>query len=153
MSDLRVVWETFESDLTGDARARLRSLSDRIPRVGERDPYRIAMNKLGLDQPTPAEAALKARLIRGSYRARGLPADALLIAVVETGIGVWATNDPGPFSVEGGDVVGSSLRVHAFSEPPPVSTGMVTLFGVVVPGVSELEVREALWVAREVLTA
>ena len=145
--------ETFEADFTGSARARLRALSDRIPRVAPTDPYRIAMNKLGLDEPTPAEAALKARLLRGGYRSRGLPADALLIAVVETGIGVWATNDPGPLSLDEHDVVGASLRVRVFSEPPPVSSGVMTLYAVVVPGVSALEAREALWVAREILTA
>jgi len=147
------VSETFEASLEGDLRERLRTLSNRIPRVAERDPYRIAMNKLGLDAPTPAEAALKARLLRGGYRSRGLPADALLIAVVETGIGVWATNDPGPLSLDELDVVGASLRVRVFAAPPPVSSGVVTLYAVVVPGVSELEVREALWVARELLTA
>lgn len=151
MSDLRVVWETFEADLSGHLRARLRTLSDRVPRTGRADPYRIAMNKLGLDDPTPAEAALKARLISGAYRSHGLPADALLIAVVETGIGVWATNDPGPLSVDGADVVGEFLRVRVFSSPPPVSAGIVTVFAVVVPGVSELEAREALWIARELL--
>lgn len=146
-----MVHETFESDLSGDLRARLRTLSDRVPRAGRMDPYRIAMNKLGLDDPTPAEAALRDRLVRGRYRSHGLLADALLIALVETGIGVWATNDAS-LHLEGTDVVGETLRVHVFSSVlPPVSAGRVTLFALVVPGVSELEVREALWVARELL--
>lgn len=152
MSDLRIVSETFDTALTGSLRPRLRALSDRIPRVGDRDPYRIAMNRLGLAEPTPAEAALRDRLVQGRYRSHGVLADALLIAVVETGIGVWATNDA-ELRVEGTDVVGESVRFHVFSAPPPVSAGRLTVFALVVPGVSELEVREALWVARELLTA
>ncbi|MDA0183705.1 hypothetical protein OJ997_25575 [Solirubrobacter phytolaccae] len=149
-----MVWETFETALTGDLRPRLRSLSDRVPRVAELDPYRIAMNRLGLDEPTPAEAALKARLIRGGYRSRGVLADALLVATVDTGVGVWATNDVGPLRVEGMDVVGATLRVRVFAAPPvPVSAGSVTVFALVVPGVSELEVREALWIVRDALAA
>lgn len=150
--------ETFEAELARrsppDVRARLRSLSDRLPRVPSApDPYRLAMNRLGLDEPTPAEAALKARLIRGGYRSRGLLADALLIAVVETGVGVWATDDPGPLAVAGDEVVGEWLRVRVFSAPPKVTASPVTVFAFVVGGVAEGTVREALWVVREILSA
>jgi len=148
-----VLSETFDAELKGDLRDRLRALSDRIPRIGERDPYRIVMNRLGLAEPTPAEAALRDRLVRGKYRSHGVLADALLIAVVETGIGVWATNDPGPFTIDAHDVVGASSRVRVFSSPRSVSSGSLTVFALVVPGVSELEVREALWTARGLLTA
>lgn len=152
MSDLVLVSETFEADLSGNARARLRALSDRVPHVpAERDPYRLAMNRLGLDAPTPAEAAFKDRLVWGGYRSRGLLADALLIAVVETGAGVWAAS--GPVRLEGAEVVGEGWRVPVFSAPPPVVGPCVTVFGFAVPAVGEGVVREALWIVREVLTA
>ena len=148
--------ETFEADLSRrsprDVRARLRALADRVPRVPtEPDPYRIAMTRLGVDEPTPAEAVLRERLIRGGYRSRGLLADALLIATVETGVGVWATDDPGPLRLEGSEVVGSTLRVRVFSPPPRASSGRLTVFAFVVPGVAEVAVREALWVVRDVV--
>jgi hypothetical protein len=155
LSDLRLLCETFEADLSRRSlRPQLRALSDRVPRVRDAgDPYRIAMNRLGIDAPTPAEAALKARLIHGGYRSRGLVADALLIAVVETGVGVWVTDDPGPLVLDGDEVVGAGVRFRVFSAPPPATRPLVCAFALVVPGVAELEVREALWVVRELLAA
>ena len=82
-----------------EVRDRLRALSDRIHGAravamrGEPVPHahRVFFRHVGLDpdvQRVPAEAALVERLLRGGYESRGLPADALLIALVDTGIGV-----------------------------------------------------------------
>ena len=42
---------------------------------------------------TPVEAAVVDRLLHGGFRSRGLLDDALLLAVVETGVPVWALDD------------------------------------------------------------
>ena len=134
-----------------DVRARLRALADRVPRVPhDVDPYAIAMARLGIEGPAPAEAALRARLVRGGYRSRGLLADALLIAVVETGVGVWATDAVDELRIEDGCVVGAGLRVPLFVAPPRLSSPRVTLFGVVVPGVAAGVVEEAVQIAAEI---
>ena len=155
MSELALVCEAVEvahaRRSPPDVRARLRALADRVPRVPhDVDPYAIAMARLGVEGPAPAEAALRARLVRGGYRSRGLLADALVIAVVETGVGVWATDDPGPLRVVDDAVVGASLNVRVFSTPPPVSSSPVTLFGIVVPGVATGVVEEAVQIAAEI---
>ena len=134
------------------ARARLRALSDRVPHLAD-DPYRIAMNRLGLDAPTPAEAALRGRLVRGGYRSRGLVADACLIALVDTGVGVWAVDAVDELRIEDGCVVGPGVRVPLFVAPPRVSGSRVTFFGVVVPGVAAGVVEEAVWIAADIVAA
>lgn len=134
-----------------DVRERLRALADRIPRVAaEADPYAIAMARLGIDAPSPREAALRARLVRGGYRSRGLVADACLIALVETGVGVWAV-DADELRIEEGCVVGSGLRVPLFTAPPRPSSSRITLFGVVVPGVAVGVVEEAVLIAADIV--
>ena len=55
--------------------------------------YRVFFRHIGLDpdeERTPVEAAALQRLIKGGYRSQGLLEDALTIAVVETGVPVWA---------------------------------------------------------------
>ena len=137
-----------------DVRARLRALADRVPRVPHAvDPYAMAMARLGVEGPAPAEAALRARLVRGGYRSRGLLADALLIAVVETGVGVWAVDAVDELRIEEGCVVGAGLRVPLFASPPRPSSPRVTLFGVVVPGVAVGVVEEAVQIAAEIAAA
>ena len=134
-----------------DVRARLRALADRVPRVPhDVDPYAIAMTRLGVAGPPPAEVALRARLIRGGYRSRGLLRDALLIAVVETGVGVWAVDAVDELRIEEGCVVAGDVRVPLFSSPPRVSSPRVTLFGVVIPGVAVGVVEEAVQLAAEI---
>lgn len=132
------------------ARARLRALSDRVPHVPhDADPYAIAMRRLGLDGPSPRERALRDRLVHGGYRSRGLVADACLIALVETGVGVWATGAD-ELRIEEGCVVGAELRVPLFTAPPKVSGPRVTFFGVVVPGVAVGVVEEAVVIAADI---
>jgi hypothetical protein len=133
-----------------DLRTRLRALADRVPRVAD-DPYRVTLNRLGIDAPTPAEAALRARLVAGGYRSRGALPDALLIATIETGVGVWATDDPGPLRIEGGEVVGAALRVPLFTAPPRPSSPRVIVYGVVAAGVPAGVVEEAVLIAARTL--
>ena len=58
--------------------------------------YRVFFRHVGLDpdaQRTPVEAAALDRLVRGGFASRGPLEDALLVAVVETGVPVWALDD------------------------------------------------------------
>jgi hypothetical protein len=130
-----------------DVRARLRALADRVPHVPDRDPYAVAMARLGLDGPSPTARVLRERLVAGGYRSRGLLRDALLIATAETGVGVWATDDPGPLRVDGADVVGEFLRVPLFTAPPEPAASHVTVYGLVVAGVAPRVVEEAVQLA------
>jgi DNA/RNA-binding domain of Phe-tRNA-synthetase-like protein len=55
--------------------------------------YRACFRQLGLDPDSsriPSEAAAVQRLLRGGFAPTGLVADALLLAVLETGVPVWA---------------------------------------------------------------
>jgi hypothetical protein len=174
--------------------ARLRALSNRargatvvamrthpIPRA-----YRTFYRQIGLDpdiERIPSEAAATARLLQGGFIAGDLIADACLIAVVETGVPVWALDaavvdggDPGlgialapaaaptaraPTGIAPGSlVVGDGVRIHAplFGAPLPESapgpaTTEVTLYAIGVAGVPEIHVHEALWIAAELLGA
>ena len=55
--------------------------------------YRVFFRQIGLDPDvvrTPIEAAVLERMLRGGFPSRGLLADVLLIALVDTGVPVWA---------------------------------------------------------------
>jgi hypothetical protein len=145
-----------------------------IPRA-----YRTFYRQIGLDpdvERIPAEAAATARLLHGSFRSTDLIADACLIAVVETGVPVWALDASGvdatapglgiALAPDGGLmppgalVVADARRVHAalFGAPlagsaPGPSTVAVVLYAVGVAGVPEIHVHEALWLAAEQLAA
>jgi DNA/RNA-binding domain of Phe-tRNA-synthetase-like protein len=82
-------------------RRRLRDLSDRFYgshaiRMRERPipwAYRVFFRQIGLDPDrtrTPVEELALERLRDGAFKARGLPADALTIATVETGVALRA---------------------------------------------------------------
>ena len=82
-------------------RRRLRDLSDRlfgaeaIRLRGRPIPwaYRVFFRQIGLDPDrdrTPVEQLVLDRLQDGCFRSRGLPADALTIATVETGVALRA---------------------------------------------------------------
>ena len=95
LSELALVCETVEVSARRsppDVRARLRALADRVPRV----PHDVGplRDRDGSARHRGAGAgggrAAGAARSRGGYRSRGLLRDALLIAVVETGVGVWA---------------------------------------------------------------
>jgi len=174
-----------------EARARLRGLADRfggaraleLRRQAVPAAYRVAFRHLGLDPDVdrpPAEAAVLQRLLHGGFRSAGLPGDALLLAVVETGVPVWAldagrldgplglrTARPGERLGEGelaSDLGPSRLVVADAGAPvavlfgaaapdrePGRATRALRLFTVGVSGVPELHLEEALAIAREVL--
>ena len=82
-------------------RRRLRMLSDRFYgshaiRLRERPipwAYRVFFRNIGLDpdrRPVPVERLAIDRLRDGAFRSRGMPGDALTIAIVETGVALRA---------------------------------------------------------------
>ena len=181
--------------LTGDSprdvEARLRSLSSRFrgPRAValRREPltaaYRIFFRQIGLDpdvQRTPVEAAVLERMVRGGFPTGGLLDDVLTIAMLDTGVPLWAFDLAaldGPLGIRASreaeplgsgreaPLIGAGRLVVADAAmalcplfgPPCAShavraaTREVALFAVQVPGVPELYVDEALWCARAAL--
>ncbi|HEV2813254.1 MAG TPA: hypothetical protein VGW10_08390 [Solirubrobacteraceae bacterium] len=174
-----------------ELRERLRLLSDRFHGARaiamRREPvphaYRVFFRHIGIDpddERTPIEAAALARLKHGGFRSIGLLADALLLAVVETGVPVWALDDErvsgglgirpaGPAERLGRDELGPDVRpgrlvvaddgvplAELFGEVAPghgvtqVTTTM-RLFSVQAPGVPGIHVEEALWTCTEAL--
>jgi DNA/RNA-binding domain of Phe-tRNA-synthetase-like protein len=161
-------------------RARLRELSDRhrgIDAVALRTrplphAYRTFFRQIGLDpdlERIPAEAVALARLMDGGWRARERIADACLLAVVETGVGVWALDaravaapgpgirlarhdEPAPGSLVVADdrgVLAPLLRDPLPAAAPGPRTREVVLYAVGVMGVPEIHLHEALWQARD----
>jgi DNA/RNA-binding domain of Phe-tRNA-synthetase-like protein len=144
--------------------------------------YRSFFRQVGIDPDAariPSEEAAVARLLQGGFRSRDLVSDALLIALIETGVPVWAldadrldatglgirtslageTFGAGDIPLaEGRLVVADSQRVQAllFGAIAPgqeVSgrTRRIALFAVGVGGVPQIHVEEALWMCGEVL--
>jgi DNA/RNA-binding domain of Phe-tRNA-synthetase-like protein len=191
---LRLLWLTVEARPRSSPRAikqRLRLLSNRfrgdsvvslrtqpIPHA-----YRVFFRQIGLDPDAariPGEEVAVARLLHGGLRSEGLPADALLIALVETGIPVWALDaarvDAGGLGIrltEGGEpfgseayplpagrlVVADAQSVHGllFGAITPGhdvrrGTSRMALFALGVQGVPDIHLEEALWVCADVLS-
>lgn len=156
-----------------ELRSRLRELSDRFRgseaiELRRRDvphAYRVLFRHLGIDPDehrTPIEAAVLDRLLHGGFRSGTLLEDALLVALVETGVGVWAVEGVrGELSLRfdgsGRVVVADADGVVApvFAAPRPVGKGAraVVLYAVGAPGVPEMVVDEALWIAGSALGA
>jgi DNA/RNA-binding domain of Phe-tRNA-synthetase-like protein len=169
---------------------RLRTLSNRFRGdsvIGLRTQpiphaYRVFFRQIGLDPDSvriPGEEVAVARLLHGGLRSEGLPADALLIALVETGIPVWALDadrvDAGGLGIrltEGGEafgpethllpagrlVVADTQSVHAllFGAIAPGhgvtrGTSRMALFALGVEGVPDIHLEEALWVCGDAL--
>ncbi len=172
---LGLAWCTFEvaddplRRSSPALRGRLRRLADRrrgpdaialrsrpIPHA-----YRVLFRTLGLEPDVdriPAEAYLVERLTRGGYPSRGVLADALLIACVETEVGVWAL--PGSLeprlALAGERVVvaaGDGTVAPVFASPEPVGhdARALTLYAIVAPAVPAIAVEEALWTAWDVV--
>jgi DNA/RNA-binding domain of Phe-tRNA-synthetase-like protein len=163
-------------------RRRLRALSDRyrgasvvsmrvrpVPHA-----FRAFFRQIGLDpdvQRIPSEEAAVGRLLHGGFRSADLISDARLIALVETGVPVWAldagaVDDAGlgirTASVDdagsevmpavGSLVVADGTRAHAvlFADPPPgrcpgPRTRRIVLYALGVEGVPDIHLDEALW--------
>jgi DNA/RNA-binding domain of Phe-tRNA-synthetase-like protein len=169
-------------------RERLRALSDRwfgaqavmVRRQAIPAAYRVFFRHIGLDpdvQRTPLEGAVLERLLDGGFRSRGLLHDVLLIALVDTGVPVWALDADaldGPLGVrlsregessgQGADAPGlaggqlvvadaSAAVAVLFGEPSATHrattrTRRLALFALQVQGVPAMHIEEALWSAR-----
>jgi DNA/RNA-binding domain of Phe-tRNA-synthetase-like protein len=145
--------------------------------------YRVFFRHIGLDPDVtrvPAEAAAVKRLLHGGFPSQGLLQDALTIAVMETGVPVWAldadtvTGKPGLRLSGAAERLGEGDgamplppgRIVVGDERAPLAllfgetatervvtraTRRVLLFAVRVDGVEAIEVDEALWAAGETL--
>jgi hypothetical protein len=163
---------------------RLRALSDRyrgatviamrtqpIPRA-----YRTFYRQIGLDpeiERIACERAATERLLQGGFRSTDPISDACLVAVIETGVPVWALDaavvDPRPPGLgigladgagapAGSLVVRDCRTVHAplFGAPlpshePGPAAPIVVLYALGVAGVPQIHIDEALWTAADVL--
>lgn len=146
--------------------------------------YRTFFRQIGLDPDVdriPSEQAAVSRLLYGGFRSRGALADALLVALIETGVPVWALDadlvDPGGLGIRAtvdGDRFGSGEQGHGvppgrlvvadpscihamlFGEVAPghgagPRARRLAVFSVGVDGVPAIHVEEALWVCAEAL--
>jgi DNA/RNA-binding domain of Phe-tRNA-synthetase-like protein len=172
-------------------RERLRVLSDRfygaravtLRREAVPAAYRAFFRQVGIDpdaERTPVEAAAVRRLMDGGFASTNRVDDALLIAVVETGVPVWALDDDrldGPIGLRAatpGERLGEGEYAHdappgrivvadargplavlfgriADSHVPGGSTRRMRLFAVQVAGVPAIHVEEALSTCAEAL--
>jgi DNA/RNA-binding domain of Phe-tRNA-synthetase-like protein len=175
-SGLRERLRVLSSRYHGAKAIQLRT--DPIPHA-----YRVFFRHIGLDPDEdriPLEAAVLDRLVHGGFRSQGLLTDACVVAVVETGVPVWALDDDrldgglgvrlagerenlgrdddSPPVREGRLVVAdeASPIAQLFSDPPaPYAAGpgttAIRLFTVQPAGVPAIHVEEALWTAVECL--
>ncbi len=128
--------------------------------------YRAFARQIGLDPDrdrVPAERAALARLMHGGLSAHDRIEAACLVAVVETGVGVWALDAasvaPGGPELrlqDGSLTVADAGRLHAplLGDPLPGSapgprTRALVLFAIGVPGVPDVHLHEALWQAQD----
>jgi DNA/RNA-binding domain of Phe-tRNA-synthetase-like protein len=142
--------------------------------------YRVFFRQIGLDpddQRTPVEEAAWRRLMHGGFESRGALADALLLAVVETGVPVWALDETtldGPLGVRVAHAGEQRPRPDGFADDLPAGrlvvadaagpvavlfgepdakhavtrqTSTIRLFTLQVAGVPDVHVEEALWTA------
>jgi DNA/RNA-binding domain of Phe-tRNA-synthetase-like protein len=175
-----------------EIKARLRDLSD-----GFRGPqavalrtqpvphaYRVFCRHIGMDPDrdrVPVEHLAVERLKAGAFRSRSLLDDALTIAIMETGVGIWAL-DAGTLS--GGLEVRQAVeheplgrlddrapwlpagRLVVADDAGPVAvllgdvapghgvtprTRSTTLFALQVAGVPDAHVEEALWIVSDIV--
>ena len=159
-----------------EVRDRLRMLSDRFRGAQaialRRSPipsaYRVFFRHVGLDPDTtrtPVEEAAVQRLVKGGFAATNLLDDALLIALVETGIPLWAVDADRVHEPLGiGTARDGRLAVCDADGPlaalfGPVAEGRgvtwetarMLVYTVQVPGVPAIFVDEAMWTCLGVL--
>jgi hypothetical protein len=154
-----------------ELRERLRLIADRLrgpQAVAMRSrpvpsAYRVLFRHLGVDPDvtrTPLEALVLERLMHGGFAARGLPDDALALAILETGVPVYAADADrvGALALGPDDRGRLRLRdergpVAVLFEPPQPDrapgrdTRALLLVAIQAPGVEDMYVEEALWTA------
>ena len=145
--------------------------------------HRVFFRHVGIDPDvtrTPAEEAMVGRLVDGGFPVADRIAAACLVAVVETGVGVWAADAArvaGPVEVRtarAGERLGEGERADdlvagrlvladergplavlfgpwAPERLPAPHTEAVRLIALQVPGVPDLHLEEALWAAADAL--
>jgi DNA/RNA-binding domain of Phe-tRNA-synthetase-like protein len=173
---LREQLRQLSSRFGGAQAVQLRT--DPIPQA-----YRTFYRQVGLDpdtERTPVEAAAIGRLLHGGFRSRGLVEDALLVAVAETGVPLWALDDDtldGPIGIRAagdtesigrGELADDALPgrlvvadrggpvAELFADPPAAhapgrATAAVRIYAVQVAGVPAIHVEEAFWLAAQAL--
>jgi hypothetical protein len=110
-------------------------------------------------QRSPAEELTIKQLIRGQYRSRGVLRDALLIATVDTEVGVWALDDdrltgaPRVVDRDVADDAGPIAPLFADSKAVTRATRRLALYALTAPGIPDLAVEEALYTAWEVIAS
>jgi len=166
-----------------ELRARLRDLADRgrgsrvvaMRTQPVAHAYRAFYRHTGLDPDVTriaSEQAALRRLLEGGFSSHGRIPDALLIALVETGVPVWALRAeavdpesltirlgrPGEPAVEGRLVIADARRVHGplLGTPDRQSAARnrdqrLVLVCAGVDGVPTLFLEEALWLCAEIL--
>jgi hypothetical protein len=128
--------------------------------------YRVLFRHLGLDPDvtrTPVEALVLERLLHGGLPSQGMPADALALATLETGVALYAL-DAARVRGEVGIAAAEKLSLAdaagpiapLFSPPGPGhapgrATRELLLVAVVAPDVPALFVEEAVWTAAAAL--
>jgi DNA/RNA-binding domain of Phe-tRNA-synthetase-like protein len=148
--------------------------------------YRTFYRQIGLDPDTsrvPGERAAVARLLHGGFPSVDLVHDALLIAVVETGVPIWALDaehvDAGGLGIRttterdrlgagdqaepltpGSLAVADAEVIHAllFDDVAPAhavrgGTERIALYAIGVDGVPAIHIEESLWLCADVLRA
>ena len=191
---LRLAWTDVRASparTPPELRERLRAMANRIggPQVlalRHKDvphAYRVFFRHVGLDPdvvPTPVEAIALRRLQRGGLPPQNLVDDALTVAVLETGVGVWAFDadrlvgalelreaaegeplgrgsKPPPLPAGRLVIADEAGPVAVLFEPPATGaavtrgTTRIALVAVAVPNVPDLFVQEALWTAWDIL--
>jgi DNA/RNA-binding domain of Phe-tRNA-synthetase-like protein len=145
--------------------------------------YRVCFRHVGLDPDathTPVEAAAIERLVQGGFVSRGLLDDALTIALVETGVPMWALDADAVHGDLSLRLARTGERLGDRPEAPPLPTGQIVvadsriplaplfgepsatvlptrrttrllLFAVPVEGVPRVHVEEALWQCADAL--
>ena len=176
---------------TPGVRERLRHLSSRFGGAQaiqlRTDPvphaYRVFYRHVGMDPDkdrVPVEQAVVDRLMHGGFKATNLVDDALVLALIETGVPIWALDaervdgDLGIRLAGPGEDVGEGLYTRPLTEGRMVvadeskalaelfgeigagfgvgpETTALLLFSVQVKGVPAIHLEEALWTAAEAL--
>ncbi len=189
---LGVYWLTVDARAGKTAKAvreRMRMLAGRISGAtvvqSRQDSvpwsYRVLWRRLGVDPDTdrtPVEELMVQRLEHGGLPSRGLPADAVVVATLETGVPIVVADaaklsgSPGLRPAVTGETLGGvegMLRageiVYADEQAPLArldgqlaadyavddDTTAMVVCALAAPAVSQIEIDEALWIAADLL--